>query len=225
MGFTKTVFKQKSKKKTKAYFNEISKRIVLSDPKKQFCVTVFLPMMDILSCQLINRFEGMKSVVTSYQVLKPSFLSNAYHLDLEVEARKFSNKFSDNVSPLFPSQMLSIKTSFRKKIAHLKSAKEMASFLIVKNASLATTYPDVCTAYMMYMTVLVTVVTAERSFSKLKLIKNFLRRSMSQKRLSDLALLAIENKRAKSLDFRKVIQQLASAKARQKNFKFLTIRK
>ena len=75
----------------------------------------------------------MKSVVMSYQVLEPSFLSNASHLYLAVEARKFSNKFSDNVSPLFPSQMLSIKTSLREKIAHLKSAKELASFLIVEN--------------------------------------------------------------------------------------------
>ena len=85
-------------------------------------------MTDILSCQLINRFEGMKSVVMSYQVLEPSFLSNACHLDLEVKARKFYNQFSDNVSPLFPSHMLFIKTSFRKKIAYLKFAKEMAFF-------------------------------------------------------------------------------------------------
>ena len=48
----------------------------------------------------------------------------------------------------------------------------MASFLIVENASLATTYPDICTAYLMYITVLVTIATAERSFSKLKLIKS-----------------------------------------------------
>ena len=76
-------------------------------------------MMDILSCQLINRFEAMKSGETSYQVLKPSFQSNACQVDLEVEARKFSNKFSDNVSLLFPSQMLWIKTSFGESIAHL----------------------------------------------------------------------------------------------------------
>ena len=133
-------------KRTKAYFDEISEGITLSNPKKQFCVTVFLPMMDTLSCQLINCFEGMKLVVTSYQVLEPSFLSNASHLDVEVEAKKFSNKFSDNISALFPSQMLFIKISFRKKIAHLKSAKEMVSFLIVENASLATTYSDVCSA-------------------------------------------------------------------------------
>ena len=142
-------------------------------------------MMDILSCQLINRFEEIKSVVTSYKVLEPCFRSNTFHLDLEVEARKFSNKFSDNVSPLFPTQMLSIETSFREKIAHLKSAIEMASFLIVENGSFATTYPDVCTAYMIYMTVPVTVVTAERSFSKLKLIKNFLQSSCPN---SDLAV-------------------------------------
>ena len=85
--------------------------------------------------------------------------------------------------------MLSIETSFREKIAHLKSAKEMASFLIVEIASLATNYPDVCTAYMMYMTVPVTLATVERSFSKLKLIKSFFRSFMSQERLNGLALL------------------------------------
>ena len=78
----------------------------------------------------------------------------------------------------------------------------MAFFLIVKNASLATTYPYIFTAYMMYMTVPVTVATAERSFSKLKLIKSFLRSSMSQERLSRLALLSIENERAKSFDLK-----------------------
>ena len=171
-------FLNKKAKKTKAYFNEISEGITLSNPKKRFCVTVLLPMMDILSCQLINWFEGMKSVVTIYQVLKPSFQSNVSHLDLKIEARKFFNKFSDNVSPMLPSQMLSIKTSFREKNAHYKSAKKMASFLIVENASLATTYPD-CTVYRMLMTVAVTIATTERSFSKLKLIKYFLRSSMS----------------------------------------------
>ena len=85
-------FLNKRAKKTKAYFDKISEGITLSDPKKRFCVTVFLTMMDILSYQLINRFEEIESVVMSYQVLKSSFLSNASHLGLEVEARKFYNK-------------------------------------------------------------------------------------------------------------------------------------
>ena len=211
-------FSNKRTKNTKTFFDELSEGIALSDPVKRFRVTVFLPLMDIVSRQLINRFEGMNALVMAYQVLEPSFLSSASHFNIKEEAKKFSYKFADNVSPLFPSQMLSIKTSFKEKIAHLKSAKEMASFLIIENESLATSYPDVCTAYMMYLTVPVTVATAERSFSKLKLIKNFLRSSISQERLSGLSLLSIEHERAKTLDFRKAIKQFASAKARRKNF-------
>ena len=75
-------FLNKRAKKTKAYLDEISGGITLSDSKKQFCVTLFIPMIEILFCQLINRFKGMKSVVKSYQILEPSFLSNASHLDL-----------------------------------------------------------------------------------------------------------------------------------------------
>ena len=57
------------------------------------------------------------------------------------------------------------------------------------------------------MTVPVAVAIAERSFYKLKLIKNFLRSSMSQERLSDLALLSIDNEKAKSLNFSLVQKQ------------------
>ena len=109
-------FLNKRAKKTKAYFDKIFEGITLSEPKKRFCVTVFFSMMDILSCQLINRFEGIKSVVTSYQVLEPSFLLNASHLDLEVETKKFSNRFSDNVSPLFPAKCSPSKRRLDKKL-------------------------------------------------------------------------------------------------------------
>ncbi|KAK8357041.1 hypothetical protein V6Z11_A05G396900 [Gossypium hirsutum] len=44
-----------------------------------------------------------------------------------------------------------------------------------------------------FLTVPVTVTLAKRSFSKLKLIKTYLRSSMSQERLNGLAILSIEN--------------------------------
>ena len=65
------------------------------------------------------------------------------------------------------------------------------------------------------MTVPVTIAMAKTYFSKLKLIKKFLQSSMPQERLSSLALLLIENERAKNLDFRKVIQQLESPVQKQ----------
>ena len=50
-------FLNKRAKKTKAYFDKISEKTTLSDPKKRFWVIVFFPMMDILSCQLINALK------------------------------------------------------------------------------------------------------------------------------------------------------------------------
>ena len=64
------------------------------------------------------------------------------------------------------------------------------------------------------MTLPVTVATCESSFSILKLVKNFLRSTMSQERLSDLAVLPIENHRAKQLDTSVIVDAFAQEKAR-----------
>lgn len=55
------------------------------------------------------------------------------------------------------------------------------------------------------MTIPVSVASAERSFSKLKLIKSYLRSSMSQERLSDLAIFSIERELVKSVDFESLV--------------------
>jgi len=61
------------------------------------------------------------------------------------------------------------------------------------------------------------VALAEKSFSKLKLIKNDLRNSMSQNRLSNIAILNIERSRTDKLYREKIIDNFAYAKARKKN--------
>jgi len=53
-------------------------------------------------------------------------------------------------------------------------------------------FPNACIAYRVLLTIPITVDYAERTFSKLKLIKSYLRSTMSQERLSGLALLSIE---------------------------------
>jgi len=59
--------------------------------------------------------------------------------------------------------------------------------------------------------------TGEASFSKLKLIKNYLRSTMTQTRLSDLAIISIEKEMTKNLDYKDIIQIFARAKARKHN--------
>ncbi|CAA0823159.1 hAT dimerisation domain-containing protein / transposase-related [Striga hermonthica] len=55
-------------------------------------------------------------------------------------------------------------------------------------------FPNAWVAYRILLTIPVTVASAERSFSKLKLIKNYLRSTMSQDRLNGLTMLSIEKK-------------------------------
>ena len=55
-------------------------------------------------------------------------------------------------------------------------------------------YLNVSIAYRILLTVPVTVASAERSFSKLKLLKNYLRSTMSQEILNGLAMCCIEKK-------------------------------
>ena len=68
----------------------------------------------------------------------------------------------------------------------------------------------VCISLRLFCTLAVTVAEAERSFSKLKLVKNSLRSSMGQERLQ--ALLSIEHKLAKTVDFSDIIHDFAQKK-------------
>ena len=78
--------------------------------------------------------------------------------------------------------------------------------------------PELTTACVLFITLPVTVSSAERSILKLKLIKNYLRSTISQERLDGLSLIAIENDAAKQLDTRSLIDQCAAEKSRFNNF-------
>jgi hypothetical protein len=71
---------------------------------------------------------------------------------------------------------------------------------------------------LIFLIIPVTVASAERSFSKLKLIKNYFRNSTSQDRLTNIAILNIEREKTTELEIDKVINNFANLKSRRKNF-------
>ena len=65
----------------------------------------------------------------------------------------------------------------------------------------------------------VTNCTAERSFSSLSMIKNYLRSNMSENRLNDLSILSIENYVLNNISFDKIIHRFSETKVRRKIIK------
>ncbi|GJZ55028.1 zinc finger MYM-type protein 1 [Tanacetum coccineum] len=76
-------------------------------------------------------------------------------------------------------------------------------------------FPNAMIAYRVLLTIPVTVASAERSFSKLKLLKSYLRSTMSQERLNGLALIAIENEQLDNIDYEDLMNSFASKNARR----------
>ncbi|ESN91372.1 hypothetical protein HELRODRAFT_153398, partial [Helobdella robusta] len=79
-------------------------------------------------------------------------------------------------------------------------------------------FPNLRVALQILLTIAVSIASCERSFSKLKIILSYLRASMGQDRLSDLALMSVEREVLEQIDFDDIINQFAAVKARKINF-------
>ena len=76
-------------------------------------------------------------------------------------------------------------------------------------------FPNASIAYRIMLTIPVTVASAERSFSKLKLLKSYLRSTMTQERLNDLAMIALESDMLEKIDYERIIEDFISKNAQR----------
>ena len=94
----------------------------------------------------------------------------------------------------------------------------MSPLEILELVKVTDCYSNVSIAYRILLTMPVTVASVERSFSKLKLLKSYLRSSMSQQRLNDLTILCIEKNILENIDVDNIINDFASRNARRQCF-------
>ena len=88
--------------------------------------------------------------------------------------------------------------------------------MLLHTENLKSTFPNVEIAIRMFMSVMVSNCSGEQSFSKMALIKNKLRSTMSDRRLSALELLSVDNDVLDSVSFQDIIEQFATAKSRKR---------
>ncbi|KAI4988161.1 hypothetical protein ZWY2020_029791 [Hordeum vulgare] len=70
-------------------------------------------------------------------------------------------------------------------------------------------YHNAIIAYRILLTIPVTVATAERSFSKLKLLKSYLCSTMTQERLNGLVAIALENDVLEKINYEDIIEVIS----------------
>ena len=76
-------------------------------------------------------------------------------------------------------------------------------------------FPNLLISLQILLTIAVSTENCERSLSKLKLILSYLRASMGQDRLNDLALLSIERVTLENINFDNVIDEFTTFKSRR----------
>ena len=79
-------------------------------------------------------------------------------------------------------------------------------------------FPSILMLFRIYLTIPISSASPERSFSCLKRIKSYLRNSMNQERLSDLALLNIEKEEISNINLNRIVDIFVSVKDRKTIF-------
>ena len=76
-------------------------------------------------------------------------------------------------------------------------------------------FPNASIAYRVLLTILVTVASAERRFSKLKLLKSYMRTTITQERLNYLVTIALEGDMLEQINYEGVIKDFISKNAKR----------
>jgi hypothetical protein len=181
--------------------------------ERAFEVNYFLVLVYMASTSSRTRFEelSMFKGISGF-LLSSSTLRSLNDRELEVCCTKFANTFSHDGSCDVELNDLISKLNILKFTLPNDALSAMEIFEHIIDVDC---YPNASIAYRILFIVPIIVASAERSFSKLKLLKNYLRSAMSQERLNGLASLCIEKKLLNDIDINSIIDVFVSKNVRR----------
>lgn len=191
----------------------------ISDPKELFRIDCFNQIVDTAIVDMGRRFEQLNShddnfgFLLKFSEMPIADISKSCKA-LESQLTSTNDDSRDIDSVMLLDELNSLKTTLPLTLE--KTPRVILSFIIEND--LVELYPNAVVAFRIFLTIPVTVASSERSFSKLKLIKTYIRSTMTQQRLTDLAILSIENEIAAELEYTKVLHDFAATKSRKVRF-------
>ncbi|XP_060846259.1 zinc finger MYM-type protein 1-like [Rhopalosiphum padi] len=183
---------------SKRFFDDVDGDRRLDITSENFKVLVFLPIIDTAIVQLRERFNSLYEVTNRFDFLLPQNILMFCEKDIMKAAYDFQLFYKDDISTDIIRQILCLKSMFNDTLKTKCDIKDLLQCIL--DNDVASTYNDILSACIIFITLPVTVAAAERSFSKLKIIKNYLRNSISQDRLTNISILNIERNRTNEID-------------------------
>ena len=164
----------------------------IENSQKRFETGVFNVMMDTFIFQVDERFFQIKNYFQKFGVLL-QFASLS--LDSPDEPKLLENciALEENLGNVVNGPQLKMEIISFLNIPNKEQNGPFHSLKYIVKHRLIDCYANLYVALRIILTMPVSVASAERSFSKLKLIKTYLRSTMSQYRLNGLAIMSIEN--------------------------------
>jgi hypothetical protein len=156
---------------------------------------IYIPVLDCIISELDRRFSDQSlTVMTGIQALTPKHCS---FLDV-VKIEEFAQLYKGNLEDLKHEipQLARMLQRADLSITKMTTMMELICFLEPYKLAFDQLYRLLNIAIVLP----VTSAACERSFSKLRYIKNYLRNSMADSRLSSIAVLSVESLRAESLN-------------------------
>lgn len=209
------VLKEKRLRSTRTHFCYESPDEPISDAMRRLEVTFFNVVVDITNESIKDRFETLDEVRAKFGVLINFKKINAEAISQQCD-ELCCTLGAKNEKDLDGKELAQEINNLPDLPSNDMTALELLAYISKKQ--LKELYPNLWIALRIACTLPVTVASAERSFSKLKLIKNYLRSSMGQDRLSGLAIISINQEIGKQLSYDDIIDDFASKKARRQHF-------
>ena len=129
-------------------------------------------------CSLFGFMDNMKNMSPGELRAASEYLVKTYSSDLELTLSEEIVQFAEFVRP---------------NVQQLSGNVEVEMYRILMEPGIRETFPNVEVALRLYLTLLVSNCTGERSFSTLKRVKNEIRTTMKDERLNHLSLMCIES--------------------------------
>ncbi|CAM4654085.1 unnamed protein product [Leuciscus chuanchicus] len=210
-----TVLKQKRLRKTKRQFSNESPDEPEGDALKKLEISFFNVIVDVSVTSLQERFKLLGDVEDKFGVLVN--FPNWPEEELAKKCETLSNTLSHGDHKDVDGRELALEL---KNFPVLPKAgiTKMEILNYLKEKKLEEVFPNMWVALRIAVTLPVTVASAERSFSKLKLLKTYLRSTMSQERLNGLSLMSINQEVSNKIEFDDTINKFAIRKSRRVKF-------